>query len=86
MIEKTQLQADSEKYIRFLKKQGLLTDEHSLTVSLVRVLAAEWSLCTSSTQRAAISKELRAAIEMLPHTEAKIADETQDFLNELQEV
>lgn len=85
MANKSKLETDAAKYIRFLKSQGLLTNEHALTVSLVEFLAAEWSLCTSSTQRAAVSKEIRAAIEMLPHTEVKIADEAQTFLNDLEQ-
>jgi hypothetical protein len=86
MANKSELQLNADKYIRFLKKQSLLTDEHALTVSLVKSLAEEWSLCTSSTQRAAIAKELRACIDMLPHTETPIQDVTQTFLEQLEKV
>lgn len=86
MANKTQLQLDSEKYLRFLKKSNLLTDEHSLTVSLVKELCITWAECTSATQKAAVSKELRAAIEMLPHAEVKLQGEVETFLEDLEKV
>lgn len=85
MSDKNPLQLEAAKTIRFLTSEGLLTKEHSLTVSLIKELAAEWSLCTSSTQRGMISKELRACIEMLPKPEVKVSDEAADFLASLQE-
>jgi hypothetical protein len=84
MAIKTQLQKDCEKYIKFLTNQNLLTDEHAYTVSLARQLAAEWENCDTSTQRAAISKEIRACIELLPKPEVKIQDATKNFLDEFE--
>lgn len=86
MSDKNPLQLEAAKTIRFLTQEGLLNKEHSLTVSLIKELTAEWSLCTSSTQRGMISKEIRACIEMLPKPEAKVvADEAEEFLASLNE-
>lgn len=76
------LQTAANKTIKTLKAQGLLTDEHALTVALVRQLAAEWSEATSSTQRAAISKELRYALALLPQAPEE-TDDVADLLAEL---
>lgn len=76
------LQTAANKTIKTLKAQGLLTDEHALTVALIRQLAAEWSEATSSTQRAAISKELRYALALLP-TPPDETDDVADLLAEL---
>ncbi len=84
MAIKTQLQKDCEKTIKFLNNQNLLTDEHAFTISLMRSLAEEWAVCTSATQRAAISKEIRACLEMLPQTEVKLQDAVQNVLDELE--
>lgn len=86
MSDKNPLQLKAAETIRFLTSENLITKEHSLTVALIKELAEEWSRCTSSTQRAGISKELRAAIEMLPKPEVKvIADEAEEFLASLSE-
>ena len=84
MANKSQLELKSLETIRFLTKQGLITHEHSLTIALIKELCAEWYKCSSSTQRAAISKEIRAAIELLPKPEIKVSDETEDFFKELE--
>lgn len=85
MSELTPLQADAEETIQFLKDQHLITAEHSLTISLIRQLCIAFGECVNQTQRAGISKELRAAMEMLPKPEApEKSDEASDFFKELE--
>lgn len=85
MTQKNPLQLNAAETIQFLTDENLITKEHSLTIALIKELAAEWSNCTSSTQRAGISKELRAAVELLPKPEVKVSDEAADFLASLTE-
>jgi hypothetical protein len=75
---------DTTRYIAFLSDQGLLTDEHALTVALLRALVAKLADCTNATQYAAVSKEIRATMEALPKPEVKQTDEVEDFFNELE--
>lgn len=81
--KKNPLQLKAAKTLRFYKRENLLTDEHALLEELILFLAAEWSECQTSNQRAAISKELRAAIEMLPKIEKSVSDEAEEFLSDL---
>lgn len=85
MAQSNPLQLKAAETIKYLTDEDLITKEHSLTIALIKELAAEWSACTSSTQRAGISKELRAAIEMLPKPEATVSDAAADFLASLTE-
>ncbi|GAT87060.1 hypothetical protein CVCC1112_1719 [Paenarthrobacter nicotinovorans] len=85
MTQKNPLQLKAAETIKFLKDENLITKEHSFTIALILELAAEWSLCNSSTQRAGISKELRAAYELLPKPEATVSDEAAEFLASLSE-
>jgi hypothetical protein len=85
MTSKNPLQLKAAETIKFLKDENLITKEHSFTIALIQELAAEWSECTSSTQRAGISKELRAAYELLPKPEAKTSDEADEFMASLVE-
>ncbi|EGD7391293.1 hypothetical protein DQF30_24110 [Shigella flexneri] len=76
------LTSGANKTIRNLKSLGLLTDDHALTVALIKELCAEWSAAQSTTQRAAISKELRYALALLP-TPPEETDDVADLLAEL---
>ncbi len=83
MAKSNPLALKSNETITFLKNQQLITHEHSLTISLIKHLCAEWDTASSSTQRAMISKELRACIELLPKPIPKTSDEAQEFLDDL---
>ena len=85
MTQKNPLQLKAAETIKYLRDQDLITKEHAFTIALIQELAAEWSNCTSSTQRAGISKELRAAYELLPKPDAKVSDEAAEFLASLTE-
>jgi hypothetical protein len=75
---------DATKYVAFLKDQGLLTDEHALTVSLLHALVTKLDECTNPTQFANVTKEIRATMDALPKPEIKQTDEVADFFNELE--
>lgn len=74
---------DTQRYIQFLDDADLLTDEHALTVSLLRRLVDKLDECTNATQYAAVSKEIRATMDALPKPEVRQTDEVQDFFDEL---
>lgn len=80
------LRTSANKTIKYLKDSGLLTDGHEATLGLLKALCDEFPECTSATQRASVSKEIRACLEMLPKPIVKIADEAQDFLTALENV
>lgn len=77
------LKIEAEKTLQFLEDEGLLTDADALNVALVQALCDEWPEATSSTQRAALSKELRACLESLPKPEPVASDELGDLLTDL---
>lgn len=79
------IQSKTESTIQYLRDAGLLTQEHDLLVALLHELTTEWTLAKNSTQRSLLSKEIRATLESLPRPDAKPADETQAFLDSLQE-
>lgn len=83
MNQKSEIQKNSDKYVQFLRVNNMLTDEHALTVALIKELCESWGECTSATQKSVISKEIRACINSLPQTEAPLQDKTQSFLDEL---
>jgi hypothetical protein len=85
MPSKNPLQLKAAETIKYLRDENCITKEHSFTIALIQELAAEWSECTSSTQRAGISKELRAAYELLPKPGAKVSDEADEFMASLSE-
>lgn len=64
-MTKTLVQAAAET-IAFLAEQKLLTEKDSLSVQIIHELCAEWPLATTSTQRAALSKEIRNSLASLP--------------------
>lgn len=84
--KKNPLQLKAAKTLRYYRRENLLTDEHALLEELILLLAADWSNCTTSNQRTAVSKELRAAIEMLPKVEqTPVSDEAENLLKSLME-
>lgn len=80
------LRTSANKTLKFLKDAGLLTDEHEATQALLKALCDEFTECTNSTQRAGISREIRACLESLPKPIVKVADEAQEFLDALENV
>jgi len=71
------------KTLRILKQQELLEDRHAGYVALVKQLANDYQQATTSTQQAALSKEIRECLKALPTppepAEAPVAtDESQD--------
>lgn len=77
---------ETDKFIKFLEDSSLLTDEHALSVSLLRQLVKKLDDCTNMTQYAALSKEIRATQEALPKPLVKQTDEVQDFFDELEDL
>jgi hypothetical protein len=77
---------DALKYVAFLTAQGLLTDEHALTVSLLIALVDKLDECTNPTQFANVTKEIRATMDALPRPEVKQTDEIADFFTELEDL
>lgn len=72
--------------IEFLTDKGLLTQEHSLSVALIRAICEEWEHATNSTQRSNLAKELRTAIvDLLPKVELPPDDAAQSFFDSLTE-
>lgn len=78
------LRTGALKTVKFLTESKLLTDEHAATVALLEALCDEYPLATNSTQRSAISREIRNCLESLPKPEAKVSDEAADFLADLE--
>lgn len=72
----------ANKTIKTLKAADALRDEDALTVALIKELCAEWGEAVTSTQRSAISKELRYCLGMLP----PIPEETDDVADLLAEL
>lgn len=68
-MSKTLVEAATET-IAFLNDQKVIGDKDSLTVAIIMELCAEWPLATTSTQRAAISKEIRNTLAALPEAPA----------------
>lgn len=83
MAVKTNIQNKTQSTVKYLRDQGLLTKEHDLLIALLTELVNEWGEAKNSTQRSLLSKEIRAALEMLPTPEVKPTDAAQDFLNSL---
>lgn len=83
MAEQSTIIAETEIFIKFLDDSGLISDEHALSISLLRQLVKKLDECTNMTQYAALSKEIRAVHESLPKPEIKQTDEVQDFFDEL---
>lgn len=83
MTENPTIAEDTQRYVQFLNDADLLTDEHALTVALLRQLVAKLDECTNATQFAAVSKEIRATMDALPKPEVRQSDEVQDFFDEL---
>lgn len=72
----------AKKTITYLREQGVLSDEHALTVSLIEALCDEWAEAVTTTQRANVSKELRYCLALLPEP-APETDDVADLLAEL---
>lgn len=83
MAELSALAQDTERFITFLDDSGLLSDEHALSISLLRQLIKKLDECTNMTQYAALSKEIRAVHDSLPKPVVKQTDEVQEFFDEL---
>lgn len=81
-MKKNPLENAANRTLRALKQRNLLTDEHALTIQLIKELCHEWSEALSTTQRAAISKEIRYALALLPDVPAE-SDDMGDLLAEL---
>lgn len=70
--------------VQYLRDKNLTTDADELNIALIESLCDEWPLAQSSTQRAAISKEIRNCIAALPKPEVKVTDEAAQFLEDLE--
>lgn len=86
MTQKSTIAKDTARFIQFLDDADLLTDEHALTVALLKELVGKLDECTNMTQYAALSKEIRATQEALPKPELRQTDEVQDFFDELEDL
>ncbi|MFJ2144163.1 hypothetical protein ACIOJF_02535 [Glutamicibacter sp. NPDC087831] len=71
------------KTLRILKQQELLEDRHAGYVALVKQLAKDYQLATTSTQQAALSKEIRECLKALP---TPPTEETPTAQNDTQDV
>lgn len=80
------ISSDALRYIEFLTDQGLLTNEHVLTVAMLHALVAKLDECTNPTQYAAVSKEIRATQEALPKPVIAQTDEVADFFSDLEKL
>lgn len=83
MTDNPTIAEDTQRYVQFLDDADLLTDEHALTVALLRQLVAKLDECTNATQFAGVSKEIRATMDALPKPVVQQSDEVQDFFDEL---
>jgi hypothetical protein len=79
------LKQEALKTIKYLRDSNLLTDADALNIELIKALCDEWPEATTSTQRAALSKEIRACLEALPKPDVKPTDELADFLADMAE-
>lgn len=87
MPSKSRIALDAAKYIRHLRKEGLLTNEHALTVSLLRRLVDQLDECTSAAQFGVISREIRSTMDQLPKPVAQpLRDAASDFMDELEKL
>lgn len=82
----TTIVQETEVFITFLEDSGLISDEHALSVSLLRQLVSKLDECTNMTQYAALSKEIRATQEALPKPVVQQTDEVADFFGELEKL
>lgn len=80
-MSKTLVEAATET-IQFLKDQNVIGPKDALSVQIVHELCAEWPLATTSTQRAAISKEIRNTLAALPEAPAA-GDPVDDILGDI---
>lgn len=86
MTEKTQIAKDTERFIKFLEDADLLTDEHALTVALLKDLVNQLPTAANATQYAALSKEIRATQDALPKPVIVHSDAASEFMDELAEL
>lgn len=79
---RTPLEIAARRTLRAYHDAGLMTDEHRLTERLILETVDALPLARPGQQRAAMLKELRELLAILP-TKPPEADEADDFLNGL---
>lgn len=85
-LQTNPIAAEALKTITYLDAEGLLSDEHALSVAVIKGLVDQLPSAATATQYAALTKEIRSYLQSLPHPEQVASDAAQDFLDELGEL
>ncbi|WP_394938809.1 hypothetical protein [Psychromicrobium sp. YIM B11713] len=83
MADKSKLELETTRTIKFLTDEGLLTDEHAGKVALLEYLVEQLPKATNLSQSANVAVQIRAVFDSLPKVPEKPADELQDFVDSL---